>query len=106
MSGKKPWTEAEDNRLIAGHTLGLTWGAIARDYLPNRSESACQNRHATLIGKRAPERKGEGGYGSPWIISNDDNAYGSKKLLEAQLRAGQYNGAARAAWLARHGVAA
>lgn len=105
MSGT-PWTQPEDDRLTAAHSLGMTWTHIADNFLPGRSASACQHRMGILQGKRVEYRKGEGGHGPALPITDDGARYGSQKLLEAQLRAGQYNGPARAAWLAKHGVAA
>ena len=56
MTPSTPWTAAEDTRLSAARTLGLTWEALAHAYLPGRTPHAAKARHAYLMTKAERER--------------------------------------------------
>lgn len=109
------FTDEEDRLLMSLRGDGMRWFEIADRV--NWSSQACQVRHAELTMARAqgmaptvPPAVGIpiavfGSRDDSGLVSNTAEvaaAEGSRRLLHAQLQTGQYFGAARAAWLARH----
>jgi hypothetical protein len=107
------YTPEEDRLLLRLRADGLRWYEIA-ERLPGRTMPGASQRHAKLIadGFGLPAREAFPVAPTPAQRSSAEDLFiagaedGSKRLLRAQIRAGQVFGKQRAEWLARHEGAA
>jgi len=51
-----PWSQKDDETLMAARTQGLNWNQIAPKYFPTKTSNACRKRHERLMEKQNAEQ--------------------------------------------------
>ena len=100
-----PYNGQEDFDILRLRQGGLSWPAIAAR-LPGRTFQSIAQRHARLTQDPELKRQTIAANTPVLVVSRTEGEIGCAELLARQIATGQYNGAARSVWLARHGDAA
>lgn len=99
------YTDDEDVVILRMRMAGKTFGQIAAKLC--RSQQSVGQRYSVLRSRSAQNEAAERfSRMSGQHLMIQQGAIASKRLLARQIKTGQFNGAARAAWVARHGDAA